>query len=144
MRSGAGRRRRAAQALALAGITLAVTACGGGGEDKEAPKALVEKGATLYQQSCSRCHGGAKGGNLRDIPPPHNSNGHTWHHPDQQLTDMILNGIPFSLEQEKMPPFADKLNEGDIQAILAYIKTLWTDEQRAWQATVTAQAQQAR
>ncbi len=141
MRGGAGRSRRAAPGLALAGIVLVVAACGDSGGDKAAPpKSLREQGAVLYQQNCFRCHGGAKGGDLRDIPPPHNSNGHTWHHPDQQLADMILNGIPFSLERERMPAFAAQLNEGDIQAILAYIKTLWTGEQRAWQATVTAQA----
>ncbi len=100
-------------------------------------KGLIEKGALLYQANCQSCHGGATGGKLRDIPPPHNANGHTWHHADQQLTDMILNGISFSLEEQKMPAFKDKLTEEDVKAVLAYIKTWWTEEQRSWQRKVT-------
>lgn len=97
------------------------------------------RGSDLYQQNCLQCHGGATGGKLKDIPPPHNANGHTWHHADQQLTDMTLNGISFSLEEQKMPAFRDKLAEEDVKAILAYIKTWWTEEQRKWQREVTEQ-----
>lgn len=99
----------------------------------------VERGQVLYAENCATCHGGATGGSLKQIPPPHNANGHTWHHPDQQLTDMVLNGIFFSLEEQNMPAFKDRLSEADIEAILAYIKNWWTPEQREFQATVTAQ-----
>lgn len=75
---------------------------------------------------------------MRDIPPPHNANGHTWHHPDQQLTDIVLNGFSFSVERQKMPAFKDTLTEDDVQAILSHIKMWWTDEQRQHQAEVTA------
>jgi mono/diheme cytochrome c family protein len=37
----------------------------------------------------------------------------------------------------RMPAFADKLSEEEIEAILAYIKTWWTDEQRNAQAQMT-------
>jgi mono/diheme cytochrome c family protein len=36
-----------------------------------------------------------------------------------------------------MPAFAGELTEAEVEAILAYIKTWWTDEQRASQAAVT-------
>jgi mono/diheme cytochrome c family protein len=36
-----------------------------------------------------------------------------------------------------MPAFAGQLSEQEVEAILAYIKTWWTDEQRAAQARVT-------
>jgi mono/diheme cytochrome c family protein len=100
---------------------------------------LIQRGATLYQASCQICHGGATGGKLRDIPPPHNANGHTWHHADQQLIAMTLNGISFSVEEQKMPAFKDKLSEDDVRAILAYIKTWWTEDQRKQQQQVTEQ-----
>ena len=126
-------------------VSIAIAAfaasCGGKGEKQTTPSAaLIERGEALYQESCSKCHGGATGGSLKDFPPPHNSNGHTWHHPDQQLIEMVLNGITFSVEDQKMPAFREKLTEDDIRAVLAYIKTWWTEEQRQWQATVTAQA----
>ncbi len=127
-------------------IAIIFTGCGNSGANQSTPASspgLVEKGAVLYQANCLSCHGGSTGGNLRDIPPPHNANGHTWHHPDQQLIDIVLNGLSFSVEgQQKMPAFKDKLTEEDVKAILAYIKTWWTPKQRAWQATVTAQSGQ--
>jgi len=120
-------------------VALALSSCGrGSGQGRtSASKAFVERGATLYQANCLVCHGGATGGNLKDIPPPHNANGHTWHHADQQLVEMTLNGITFSLEEQKMPAFKDKLTEEDVQAILAYIKTWWTGEQREMQRKAT-------
>lgn len=100
-------------------------------------------GASLYADNCSQCHGFDQGGDIRDIPPPHNSNGHTWHHPDQQLTEIILEGLNFAVEgQQTMPAFRDVLDENEVRAILDYVKTWWTDEQREFQATVTAQSEQ--
>lgn len=99
----------------------------------------LDEGKALYATYCFQCHGGETGGKLRDIPPPHNANGHTWHHPDQQLTQIILEGLSFSApDQPKMPAFRDRLTVEQVQAILAYIKTWWTPEQRSTQATVTA------
>ncbi len=75
---------------------------------------------------------------MRDIPPPHNANGHTWHHPDQLLMDIIQNGLAFAVEgQPTMPAFKDTLSPEETGMIVAYIKTLWTPEQRSFQATVT-------
>jgi mono/diheme cytochrome c family protein len=125
------------RALILLAV-LNLVACGGANAPATADPTLA-KGAGLYTANCQSCHGGATGGNLKDIPPPHNANGHTWHHADQQLIDMTLNGISFSLEAQKMPAFKDKLTEEDVKAILAYIKTWWTEEQRKSQREVTRQ-----
>jgi mono/diheme cytochrome c family protein len=125
--------------LVLVMAALLFASCGGALKQSKPlpPDDLIQTGAALYQANCQVCHGGATGGKLKDIPPPHNANGHTWHHADQQLTNMILNGISFSLEEQKMPAFKDKLTEEDFKAILAYIKTWWSEEQRAWQRKVT-------
>ena len=123
-------------------FAISFTACGGSEQTRpteSSASGLTERGAALYQTNCLRCHGGATGGNLRDLPPPHNANGHTWHHTDQQLEDIVLNGFSFSVEEQKMPAFKDKLTPEEVKAVLAYIKTWWTPEQREWQATVTAQ-----
>jgi mono/diheme cytochrome c family protein len=127
--------------LVLLVTALLVASCGGALKQPKppSPDGLIQTGAGLYQANCQVCHGGATGGKLKDIPPPHNANGHTWHHADQQLTDMISNGITFSLEEQKMPAFKDKLTGEDAKAILAYIKTWWTEEQRASQGKVTEQ-----
>lgn len=101
--------------------------------------ASIELGSTLYTQYCLSCHGGATGGKITDIPPPHNANGHTWHHPDQQLTNIVLNGLDASVDDQKMPAFEDKLSLEDVQNILAFIKTWWAPEQRAFQSTATKQ-----
>jgi mono/diheme cytochrome c family protein len=85
---------------------------------------------------------------MMDMPPPHNSNGHTWHHPDCQLISIVLNGsgetgemmrgmmdVPDSVP--RMPAWKGTLTEEEVTAILAYIKTWWTEEQREFQASVT-------
>lgn len=129
----------------MAILSVALASCESIGlrqPDTAPSRALVERGEVLYRENCQSCHGGETGGQLRDIPPPHNANGHTWHHPDQQIIDIILNGFSFSVETQKMPAFKDTLSKEDARAILAYIKTWWTDEQRKWQAEVTAQSGQ--
>jgi len=137
-----GAARRALVMVGHSVVVLALSACAVGGvaQPGTSPsQALLERGGRLYQANCQSCHGGATGGSLRDIPPPHNANGHTWHHADQQIVDIILNGFAFSIEGPQMPAFKDKLTEEDARAVLAYVKTWWTKEQREWQAKVTAQ-----
>jgi mono/diheme cytochrome c family protein len=103
----------------------------------------IERGEALYEANCRSCHGGASGGALRDVPPPHNANGHTWHHQDCLLKDITLNGFDdpsLPADRPKMPAFKGRLTEEEVEAILVYIKTWWTEEQREWQRQVTEQA----
>lgn len=65
--------------------------------------------------------------------------GYTWHHGDCALVDMVLDGMPPRPGQPVMPAFSDELDEADVEAILAHIKTWWEDEQREFQAEVTEQ-----
>jgi mono/diheme cytochrome c family protein len=110
-----------------------------------------ERGARLYEANCLQCHRGAAGGAMMDIPPRHNANGHTWHHPDCQLVETVLNGsgamggmmrqmMGAPEDTPRMPAFQGQLTEEEVLAILAYIKTWWTEEQRAWQAQVSTRA----
>jgi mono/diheme cytochrome c family protein len=103
----------------------------------------ADRGAALYEANCRSCHGGATGGALRDVPPPHNANGHTWHHPDCVITDITLNGFEdpsAPAERPKMPAFKGRLSDEDVAAILPHMKTWWTEEQRQWQRQVTEQS----
>jgi mono/diheme cytochrome c family protein len=103
----------------------------------------LARGDELYDADCATCHGGATGGDIADIPPRHNAEGHTWHHPDCELIEIIGNGMPrrpaLPDDAPTMPAFRDRLSDEEIRAVLAHIKTWWTDEQRRFQAQVTDQ-----
>jgi len=42
-----------------------------------------------------------------------------------------------------MPPFASKLTEEEVEAILEFIMTRWTEEQRKTQADISRRYQEA-
>ncbi len=110
----------------------------------------VAQGATLYAQQCASCHGiDLKGApNWQELltdgslpAPPHDSSGHTWHHKDELLISIILNGgDPQS--KSKMPAFKDKLSEADVGTILDFLKSKWGQTEREfqwWMSTVSEQ-----
>jgi mono/diheme cytochrome c family protein len=122
--------------------------------DSEEPVAalnpkLVEKGARIYQQYCASCHGAQGEGApnwrepnaLGELPaPPHGPEGHTWRHSDAMLYRMVSEGWrdPFNeTEHLTMPAFEDVLAPREIKAVITYLKTLWTPEQRAFQEAET-------
>lgn len=96
------------------------------------------RGELLYDRHCIECHGGATGGSISDIPPRHNAQGHTWHHADCDLIDIVRDGLPAREGYPVMPAFGDELSVDEVEAILAYIKTWWEPEQRETQDEVTA------
>jgi mono/diheme cytochrome c family protein len=113
--------------------------------------AQVALGAKLYAQHCAVCHGPKLEGqpnwrrpmpNGRMPAPPHDESGHTWHHPDRVLFAITKDGLvpphaPKGYESD-MPPFAGKLSDDEIWAVLAYIKSHWTsDEVLATRAEMT-------
>ena len=106
----------------------------------------VAHGASLYGQYCAECHGANLEGapdwkrRLPDgslPPPPHDSSGHTWHHPDSLLSSIIANcGDP--TDNSKMPAFKDKLYDDQIIAILESLKSKWGSQEREFQWWITA------
>ena len=98
------------------------------------------EGGVLYTANCIGCHGDRDGTGGISAAPRHDETGHTWHHPDAQLTDWVLNGrLGFS----RMPPFRDTLSEEQVGSVLAYIKTWWSVDKRASQADISARYQEA-
>ena len=106
---------------------------------------LLAWGAALYAANCQGCHGDAHTGAGR-LPhvPSHGPDGHTWHHSDRNLTEIILDGSGEMGEMmrrmqgvpedaPRMPAWRGKVSEEDVAAILAYIKAGWTPEQREFQ-----------
>jgi mono/diheme cytochrome c family protein len=95
---------------------------------------LRAHGSQLYARNCQVCHGDREGRGGMGTAPPHNQTGHTWHHPDAQLKEWILNGrVGFS----QMPAFKGTLTVQDVDALLAFIKTWWTKEQYQNQAEIS-------
>jgi mono/diheme cytochrome c family protein len=122
---------------------------GGVPSPPEIDAALATAGQDLYLQYCAACHGvdlrGAPNWKTPNEdgsypPPPHDSSGHTWHHSDSVLIDLILNGSTF--EQSRMPAFGDRLTEDDVIAILEYLKSEWGETERAYQWQNTWQESQ--
>ena len=96
---------------------------------------VLSRGAELYVANCQICHGDRQGNGVTLGAAPHNESGHTWHHPDAQLKkETIFNG---KMGLGLMPPFKDKLTEGEVDAILSYIKTWWEEWQREGQADIS-------
>lgn len=105
-------------------------------------------GRELYQTYCASCHGVKGGGQFPEDPyfpdatgrvgaPPHDSTGHTWHHPDAVLVQITQEGRAMP-NVYPMPAFKDQLTEAQIMAILTYIKGWWLPEQIEAQATTSA------
>ncbi len=108
----------------------------------------VARGAELYAANCGACHGPELQGasdwkrSLPDgslPPPPHDSSGHTWHHPDGLLLEIIANGGDPALNS-KMPAFHEKLTLDEMRSILEFIKSKWGKDAREfqWWITVTS------
>jgi len=113
-------------------------------------QADLDQGQKIYVQSCASCHGAQGEGQFPDAPrepdatgrrgaPPHTGEGHTWHHGDEMLIEYVRDGGMGDPESfYPMPAFGGQLTETDIIHVIAYIKTMWSDTQRAYQDQATA------
>jgi mono/diheme cytochrome c family protein len=72
--------------------------------------------------------------------PAHDSRGHTWHHPDQLLLQIIREGL--DIPGTTMPTFGDKLTDPEILSIIEYLRSNRDPEQRSAQWQVTWQESQ--
>jgi mono/diheme cytochrome c family protein len=110
---------------------------------------LVTAGALLYERFCAVCHGvdlkGDPDWKTPDEdgsypPPPQDSSGHTWHHGDDLLLEIILEGSDFP--ESRMPAFGGRLSEAEVLSILAFFKSEWGQQERTfqWEATLRERA----
>lgn len=139
--------------LVVALGTYGVTRSAGPSFIDPADQTLVMQGKAIYAVNCAACHGESLQGQpdwRRRLPdgrlpaPPHDKSGHTWHHPDMMLIDMVKNGLvpgrtaPSGYVSD-MPAYGDMLSDEDIVAVLAYIKSSWPPEVLAAQKEITLQ-----
>jgi mono/diheme cytochrome c family protein len=113
----------------------------------------IAQGQALYSARCASCHGKNLEGqpnwqtplpNGRMPAPPHDKTGHTWHHADKALAGVTKLGLkPFAGDnyESDMPAFGTILNDDEIEAILAYIKSTWPERERAYQEQITQQSE---
>ena len=120
---------------ALLLLLVASAACGGDSDS----------GQQTYLNNCAACRGQVGEGNPdwmslgddgRYPPPPHDST-HTWHHADGLLFRIVqFGGASLNIPNFKsgMPASQDTLDDGEIRGVLLYIKTLWGEDEREFQA----------
>ena len=151
-------------AVALAVLTLGAALLGGCGEPSVqnagasasvASSQAGEPGRNLFVANCAACHG-ASGEGQPDwhiskpdgtLPaPPLNGDGHTWHHADGFLYQVVDEGGKFQEDprvpgfKSAMPGFGDRLSHQEIVAVLTYVKTLWGDKTRGGFSILESQA----
>jgi len=110
---------------------------------------VVQVGKKVYQAQCAACHGASLEGQpdwrIRDangiLPaPPHDATGHTWHHADDLLFEIVKYGPAVVINDDSykttMPVYQGILSDEDIIAVLSFIKNSWPEEQRRWQQEV--------
>ncbi|MEW8505108.1 MAG: cytochrome c [Candidatus Thiodiazotropha sp.] len=95
----------------------------------------VARGSELYRQFCAECHkpdaSGTPDWQQLDAkgnypPPPLNGTAHTWHHPLSALRRTVMfGGVRLG---GTMPGFGDKLQPQQIDDILAWVQSNWSDE----------------
>ena len=107
-----------------------------------------------YNKLCAHCHGWAGDGQPQvtidnaeqrgyHTVPRHDSQGHTWKHPDQILFEVIKYGIQAPTNLYPMSPFDEQLSDDEIFGIVQYLKQWWTDDQRQHQAELTIQFEES-
>lgn len=112
--------------------------------------AQVSRGAAIYAVNCATCHGAKGEGepNWRTSnadgtypAPPHDASGHTWHHSDRLLIELIRDGgarYASGTLKSRMPAFEGRLTDEEMRAVLEFLKSLWGPEERALQAEATS------
>ena len=111
-------------------------------------KIMIERGKIVYQNNCISCHMidlvGAE--NWKELDedghrkaPPLNGTGHTWHHDDKTLHAIIKYGLAKLVNnyKGKMIGFEDNLSDKEIDSLLAYIKSFWSEEEYEYQLNLS-------
>jgi mono/diheme cytochrome c family protein len=108
-------------------------------ESIEPPEAevadMVERGRAVYKHECSRCHqDGGEG--VAHVYPPLNANSSIIAPTPVNAIRMVLLGgfeVPTRVYPRpySMPPFAQKLSDRDVAAVVTYIRQAWDNDASA-------------
>jgi mono/diheme cytochrome c family protein len=109
----------------------------------------IALGRAVYDVHCAGCHGADLEGQPdwrtplasgRLPAPPHDASGHTWHHPDAVLVSIVREGTAAVVGggyESDMPGFGEILDDAEIEAVLALIRSTWPERERRFQEEVT-------
>jgi mono/diheme cytochrome c family protein len=136
--------------IATAGIWWRPTATASAFSEQPA---VIASGEAIYVARCASCHGGRLEGQAdwqspradgRMPAPPHNSDGHTWHHDTAMLVGITKHGLvpPWAPPDytSNMPAFVGVLSDEEIRAVLSFIASTWSKDTKGWQRQIEAQA----
>lgn len=94
------------------------------------------QGKALFNQFCVACHqkeGVGESYSQRMLTdanyisaPSLDYLEHAWHHTDEQLAETIKNGSP---RTPNMPAWSSKLSDQQVNSVISYIKSLWTQRE---------------
>ena len=94
-------------------------------------------GQEVFSRVCAECHGANAEGNTSELNAPAlDASEHASEHPDQQIHDWVVNG-KLGLGRE-MPAQGDKLTDKEVHAVIAYLHTLWLEDQLTVQQDITS------
>ncbi|MBC00157.1 MAG: cytochrome C [Rhodobacteraceae bacterium] len=141
-----------AVATLLGGTAVIVAGLGAGwfGDEAASDGRDLSRGAAIYADACASCHGASLEGQAdwqtaradgRLSAPPHDASGHTWHHSDRLLLDIMRRGTAAVVGggyASDMPGFGDVYSDDELRDVLAWIKTHWPERERAFQAEASA------
>ena len=127
------RSKRVTLIAVLVVILVALAACAGDGKNR---RPAAERGASIYADNCQSCHGvAATGLDAAPNTPTHGPEGHTWHHADGQLVQIVLGQL--QIPGRTMPSFEGILSEQDVLDVLAHLKSNWPADKRQFQVEVS-------
>jgi mono/diheme cytochrome c family protein len=118
--------------------------------DPSTGAANLLRGEAIYAEACASCHGANLEGQVdwqsasasgRLPAPPHDASGHTWHHSDRLLLDIMRRGTANVVGggyASDMPGFGDIYTDQELRDVLAWIKTHWPERERDFQAEASA------
>jgi mono/diheme cytochrome c family protein len=129
------------QRLAMAGGAFLIVAAAAlawfmGAGDRTADAQELALGRALYAAHCASCHGPNLEGEpdwqvpLPDggmLAPPLDATGHAPHHDQSQLFQIVKEGMASANggKPTDMPAFEGVLSDGEISAVLAFIRSHW-------------------
>jgi mono/diheme cytochrome c family protein len=130
-----------ALAVVLGGTAIVVAGLGAGcfGDARSTGAANLSRGEAIYAEACASCHGTTLEGQAnwqsaradgRLRAPPHDASGHTWHHSDRLLLEIMRRGTAAVVGggyASDMPGFGDIYTDEELRDVLAWIKTHWPE-----------------
>ena len=96
----------------------------------------AQRGQGIFEEHCAQCHR-TSGEGLPAAFPALNKNPFVLGDP-QPVIGTVLNGLQGSLG--KMPAWKDKLDDGQIAAVVTYIRQAWSNRAAAITAAMVAAA----